>query len=59
MSEELADRMLDLERYFREDRASSISDDIKRVTGNKPRYFKDFIRETAATGTFDVAGGTR
>lgn len=54
MSEELADRMLDLERYFREGRASSISDDIKLVTGNGPRYFRDFLRETAATGVLDM-----
>jgi uncharacterized protein YbjT (DUF2867 family) len=59
MPEELADRMLDLERYFREDRASSISDDIKLVTGNNPRHFRDFLRETAATGVLDVEGGTR
>ena len=59
MPEELADRMLDLERYFREDRASSISDDIKLVTGNNPRRFRNFIRETAATGVLDVEGGAR
>ena len=59
MHEELVDRMLDLERYFREDRASSISDDIKLVTGNKPRCFRDFLREIAATGVLDVEGGTR
>jgi uncharacterized protein YbjT (DUF2867 family) len=59
MPEELADRMLDLERYFREDQASSISDDIKLVTGKNPRCFRDFIRETAATGVLDAEGGTR
>jgi uncharacterized protein YbjT (DUF2867 family) len=59
MPEELADRMLDLERYFREDQASSISDDIKLVTGKNSRCFRDFIRETAATGVLDVEGGTR
>ena len=59
MPDELADRMLDLERYFREDRASSISDDIKLVTGNNPRRFRNFIRETAATGGLDVEGGAR
>jgi hypothetical protein len=31
--EAIADRMLDLERYFREDRASTITDDVTRVTG--------------------------
>lgn len=59
MPEELADRMLDLERYFREDRASSISEDVKLVTGRSPRRFQDFLRETAATGVFDVEGDTR
>ena len=58
MPEKLADRMLDLERYFREDRASSISDDIKLVTGNNPRSFRDYLRETAATGVLDVESGT-
>ena len=59
MPEELADRMLDLERYFREGRASSISDDITLVTGNNPRGFRNFLRETAATGVLDMEGGTR
>jgi uncharacterized protein YbjT (DUF2867 family) len=59
MPEELADRMLDLERYFREDRASSISDDIKLVTGNNPRSFPDYLSEAAATGVLDVESGTR
>ena len=59
MPEELADRMLNLERCFREDRASSISDDIKLVTGNNPRCFRTFIRETAATAVLDVEGGAR
>ncbi len=54
MPEPLADRMLDLERYFREDNASSISDDIKVVTGNSPRRFKDYVREIAGTGVLDA-----
>jgi len=58
MPEELADRMLDLERYFREDRASGISDDIKLVTGNTPRSFRDYLRETAVTGVLDAESGT-
>jgi uncharacterized protein YbjT (DUF2867 family) len=53
MSEELADRMLDLERYFREDRASSITNDIKQVTGRNPRRFAQYVREAAATGVWD------
>ena len=39
MPEELADRMLDLERYFREDQASRITNDIKQVTERDPRRF--------------------
>ena len=58
MPEELADRMLDLERYFREGRASSISDDIKIVTGHNSRDFRNFIRETAVTGVLDAADGS-
>ena len=54
MPEELADRMLDLERYFREDRASRITDDIKRVTERDPRRFAEYAREAAATGVWDV-----
>ena len=54
MPEGPADRMLDLERYIREDRASRISDDVRLVTGNKPRRLQDFVRETAARGVFDV-----
>lgn len=54
LPEELADRMLDLERYFREDRASLITNDIKQVTGRDPRRFAEYARETAATGAWDV-----
>lgn len=54
MPEQLTDRMLDLERYFRENRASSISDDIKLVTGTNPRSFRDFLHETASSGVLDL-----
>lgn len=54
MPEPLADRMLDLERYFREDNASSISDDIKLVTGNDPHRFKDYVQEISGTGVLDA-----
>ena len=54
MPEELADRMLDLERYFREDSASGISEDVKLATGSSPRSFQDYVRETAATGVLDA-----
>ena len=50
----LADRMLDLERYFRENRAGGLTDDVRRVTGRDPRQFAAYARETAATGVWDV-----
>jgi uncharacterized protein YbjT (DUF2867 family) len=54
MPESIADRMLDLERYFREDRASAITDDVKRVTGREPKRFADYVRHTAATGVWNA-----
>src|SRR5262249_1975563 len=54
LPEAIADRMLDLERYFREDRASTITNDVKWVTGQEPRRFSDFVRETAATGVWNA-----
>ncbi len=54
MPEELADRMLDLERYFREDRASRITNDIKQVSGRDPRGFAQYVREAAATGVWGL-----
>jgi uncharacterized protein YbjT (DUF2867 family) len=57
MPQALADRMLDLERYFREGKPSRISEDIKQVTGHEPRSFADFIRETAAKGVWDLETG--
>ena len=41
MPEAIADRMLDLERYFREDRASRITEDVRQVTGRAPRRFAE------------------
>jgi uncharacterized protein YbjT (DUF2867 family) len=55
MPEELADRMLDLERYFREGWASRITNDIKQVTGRDPTSFAQYARETAATGVWEVS----
>jgi len=54
MPEAIADRMLDLERYFRENRASRITDDVRQVTGREPRRFAEYVRETAATGVWSV-----
>ncbi|MFC1826552.1 SDR family oxidoreductase [Thermodesulfobacteriota bacterium] len=49
MLEEIADRMLDLERYFREDQASRITNDIKQVTKNAPRPFAQYARDCASS----------
>jgi hypothetical protein len=54
MTEAIADRMLDLERYFREGRASTVTDDVKQVTGRDPRRFGDYVRDTAATGVWNA-----
>ncbi len=54
MPEAIADLLLDLERYIREGRASRITNDIKQVTGREPRRFAEYVRETAATGVWDV-----
>jgi uncharacterized protein YbjT (DUF2867 family) len=45
MPEAIADRMLDLERYYREDQASRITHDIQQVTGQEPRRFAQYIRD--------------
>lgn len=47
LPEAIADRLLDLERYFREGRPSAVTDDIRRVTGRAPRRFADYARECA------------
>lgn len=54
MPEAIADRMLDLERYFREDRASRITDDVRQVTGREPGRFVQYVQATAATGVWNV-----
>jgi uncharacterized protein YbjT (DUF2867 family) len=54
MPEAIADRMLDLERYFREDHAGTITDDVRRLTGRVPRRFAQFVQETARTGVWDA-----
>lgn len=45
MPEAIAERMLDLERYYREDRASRITSDIKQVTGQEPRRFAQYTHD--------------
>ena len=44
----IADRMLDLERYYREDQASRITNDVQRVTGQESRQFTQYIRDYAS-----------
>ena len=41
----IADRMLDLERYYREDQASRITNDVQRLTGQESRQFTQYIRD--------------
>lgn len=48
MPEGIADRMLDLERYYREDQASRITNDIKQVTRHDPRLFSQYARDYAS-----------
>ncbi len=48
MPEAIADRMLDLERYYRENQASRITNDIKQVTGRDPRRFAQYTRNCAS-----------
>lgn len=45
MPEAIAERMLDLERYYRENRASLITNDIKQVTGHEPRRFAQYMQD--------------
>lgn len=43
--EAIADRMLDLERYFREGRASVTTHDVEQVTGRAPGSFAAWLRD--------------
>jgi uncharacterized protein YbjT (DUF2867 family) len=47
MPADIADRMLDLERYFKEGQASRTTNDILHVTGRAPRRLADYVRECA------------
>jgi uncharacterized protein YbjT (DUF2867 family) len=44
-----ADLLLDLERYYREQRASKITSDIKKVIGRDPIRFEQFARDHASS----------
>ena len=54
MPEPIADRLLDLERFYREGRAGRITGDVAKVTGEAPRSYAAYVRETAATGVWDA-----
>ena len=56
MPEAIADRMLDLERYFRENRASRITEDVRQVTGREPRRFAEYVQATARDGSLERGG---
>ena len=49
LPEAIADRMLDLERYYREGQANRITNDIKQVTGQEPRRFEQYARDYASS----------
>jgi hypothetical protein len=46
--DELAEKLLDLERFYREQKASRIANDIRQVTGRDPIRFEQFARDRAA-----------
>ena len=47
--EEYADMLLDLERYYREDQASRITNDIKQVIGRDPMRFEQYAHDCASS----------
>jgi uncharacterized protein YbjT (DUF2867 family) len=47
MPGDIADRMLDLDRYFKESQASRTTNDIEQVTGRAPRGLAEYVRECA------------
>jgi uncharacterized protein YbjT (DUF2867 family) len=47
MPADIADRMLDLDRYFKENQGSRTTNDIRQVTGRAPRRLADYVRECA------------
>jgi uncharacterized protein YbjT (DUF2867 family) len=42
-----ADAIVDLNRYYRKDTASKVTDDVKRVTGRAPISFDQYAKESA------------
>jgi uncharacterized protein YbjT (DUF2867 family) len=48
LPEAIVDRMLDLERYFREGHASRITDTVKQMTGRDPGRFAAYAQDCAS-----------
>lgn len=47
LPEGAAAALLDLDRYYREDRASGVTQDVRQVTGREPRPFSQTVRDLA------------
>jgi len=45
MSEWSADALLDLQRYYREGKAATVTNDVEQVVGRKPVRFAQFVHE--------------
>jgi uncharacterized protein YbjT (DUF2867 family) len=56
--EPIVERLLDLERFFREGHASVVTDDIKTITGKSPTSYAQYLRDTAPTGIWNAAPAT-
>ena len=41
------DALVDLQRFYREGKASLLTDDVERLTGRKPKTFDQFARDYA------------
>ena len=48
MPEGIVERMLDLERYYREDQANRMTNDLKQTTGQEPIRFDKYINDCAS-----------
>jgi uncharacterized protein YbjT (DUF2867 family) len=49
MPEEVVSWLVDLERFYRDDNASIIANDIKKVTGHEPRHFSEYVHDYASS----------
>ncbi|MGA2335945.1 MAG: hypothetical protein WA383_04095 [Terriglobales bacterium] len=43
----MADALLDLQRFYREGKASVMTDTVERLTGHRPITFDQFVRDYA------------